>query len=257
MGSKVWKRPFALPVRRSGKGIAVAIASVVVPAGLVAAGAAVGTPLSAKFAVMSMPAAQRTGDTSGIGTTPRTAAPTDSNWTVYHGDVGGSGAASPGLRLSSLIAAWTSPTLDGNLYGEPLVWNKRVYVATENDTVYALSISTGRIAWSRHLAIPVPAGDLPCGNIGPTVGITSTPVIDTARNELFVVADRLVSGRPYHELYGLSTTDGVIKLRQHVDPPRADTAAILQRASLTLDGSDVIFGFGGNYWRLLQLSRVG
>jgi len=101
--------------------------------------------------------------------------------------------------------------------------------------------------WSRHLATPVPSGDLPCGNIGPTVGITSTPVIDTARGEIFVVADELVSGRPRHEFYGLSTADGAIIVKQHVDPPGADTAAILQRASLTLDGGEVVFGFGGNY----------
>ena len=31
--------------------------------------------------------------------------------------------------------AWTSPTLDGELYGEPLVSGGRVFVATENDTV--------------------------------------------------------------------------------------------------------------------------
>jgi hypothetical protein len=39
----------------------------------------------------------------------------------------------------------------------------------------------------------VPASSLPCGDIDPTVGITGTPVIDTTRQELFVVADRLRS----------------------------------------------------------------
>src|SRR5208282_5920294 len=167
----------------------------------------------------------------------------DSDWTVYHGDVGGSGSAPAGLKLSSVQTSWTSPTLDGNLYGEPLVWNQRVYVATENDSVYALSSSNGHIVWRRHLATPVPAGDLPCGNISPTVGITSTPVVDTARNEIFAVADELVNGRPRHEMYGLSTVNGAIKLEQHVDPPGANTAAILQRASLTLDLDAVVFGF--------------
>jgi outer membrane protein assembly factor BamB len=189
------------------------------------------------------------GVSTGVATTEgsHSSGPANSNWTVYHGNAGGSGTAPAGLRLSSVSRAWTSPPLDGNLYGEPLVWNKRVYVATENDTVYALSSANGHVAWSRHLATPVPSGDLPCGNIGPTVGITSTPVIDTARNELFAVADEIVNGHPRHVLYGLRASDGAVELEQRVDPPGADTAAILQRASLTLDREEVVFGFGGNY----------
>lgn len=213
----------------------------------ISTGAGAGRSSSANQAATQTSAKQKVLDTRSVATSPRPAAASDSNWTVYHGNLGGSGAAPAGLKLSSVKRAWTSPTLDGNLYGEPLVWDKRVYIATENDTVYALSISSGHIAWHRHLATPVPSGDLPCGNIGPTVGITSTPVIDTARKEIFVVADELVSGRPRHELYGLSAGDGAVKFKQHVDPPGAYTPAILQRASLTLDGEKVVFGFGGNY----------
>ncbi len=186
-------------------------------------------------------------DGGGVGTSPAATPLTQTNWIVYHGDVGGSGAAPAGLKLSSVRSSWKSPTLDGTLYGEPLVWNERVYVATENDSVYALSSKSGRIVWKRHLASPVPSGNLPCGNISPTVGITSTPVVDAARNEIFVVADELVNGRPRHEMFGLSTVNGATKLEQRVDPPGANTAAILQRASLTLDGEEVVFGFGGNY----------
>jgi len=122
-----------------------------------------------------------------------------------------------------------------------------VYVATENDTVYALSASTGAVVWSKHLATPVPSGLLPCGNIAGTVGITSTPVIDPARRELFTVADEVLSGTAHHELYGLNTATGAIELSQSADPAGADTTALLQRVSLTLDGANVVFGFGGNY----------
>lgn len=174
-------------------------------------------------------------------------ASTTSDWTVYHRDVGGSGAGPAGLNLSPVSVAWTSPTLDGDLYGEPLVWNKTIYVATENDTVYALSVSTGAVVWSRHLATPVPSDVLPCGNISPTVGITSTPVIDPGHKEIFTVADEWVSGKARHELYGLNATTGAVELSQSADPVGAGTKAILQRASLTLDGTNVVFGFGGNY----------
>jgi outer membrane protein assembly factor BamB len=168
------------------------------------------------------------------------------SWTVYHGDPAGDGAAPPVSAVRTATAVWASPGLDGQIYGEPLVYAGRVYVATENDSVYALSASTGAVAWSAHLGSPVPAGSLPCGDITPTVGITGTPVIDQSRGEIFVVADELLGGQPAHRLVGLSAASGRIEMSQDVDPPGADTAALLQRTGLTLDAGQVVFGFGGN-----------
>lgn len=187
--------------------------------------------------------------TTSATPTPSSAtnSPGAGSWTVYHGDLAGHGvAASPGT-VDTSSRAWTSPALDGQIYGEPLVSAGRVYVATENNTVYALSAATGAVAWSRHLAAPVPASSLPCGNITPTVGITGTPVIDPARAEIFVVADEVANGLPAHVLVGLSTATGRVRMTRDVDPPGADTAALLQRTGLTLAGSRVVFGFGGNY----------
>ncbi len=179
------------------------------------------------------------------------AAPTStadpSAWTVYHRDPAGTGVATGVGSVATGARAWTSPVLDGRLYGEPLVVGGRVYVATENDTVYALSSTTGTVVWSTHVATPVPASRLPCGNIEPTVGITGTPVIDTARGELFVVADELVRGRPSHVLVGLDTTTGTTELTQEVDPAGTDPAALLQRTGLNVTSGTVVFGFGGNY----------
>ena len=168
------------------------------------------------------------------------------SWTVYHGDPAGTGTAASAGRVDTASRAWTSAALDGEIYGEPLVSAGRVYVATENNTVYALSAATGKVAWSRHLATPVPSGSLPCGDIAPTVGITGTPVIDPARSEIFVVADEVAQGRPAHVLTGLSTSAGRVEMTRDVDPPGADTAALLQRTGLTLAGGRVVFGFGGN-----------
>jgi len=169
------------------------------------------------------------------------------SWTVYHDDPAGNGVAPPVSAVDTTAAVWNSPALDGQIYGEPLISAGRVYVATENDTVYALSAATGAVAWSAHLGSPVPAGSLPCGNITPTVGISGTPVIDQARGEIFVVADELAGGKPAHRLVGLAAASGRIELSQDVDPPGADTAALLQRTGLTLDAGQVVFGFGGNY----------
>ena len=168
-------------------------------------------------------------------------------WTVYHDSPAGTGVAPDVTSVNTAARAWTSPALDGQIYGEPLVFDGRVYVATENDTVYALNASNGARVWSAHLATPVPATDLPCGDITPTVGITGTPVIDPSRREIFVVADEVVNGAPAHVLSGLDTATGKTEMTRHVDPAGANTAALLQRTGLTLDDGRVVFGMGGNF----------
>jgi len=188
------------------------------------------------------------GSAPAVATTTSTTAPAAApSWTVYHGNTTGSGVATAVSSVSLSTRAWTSLTLDGQLYGEPLVSGGRIFVATENDTVYALSATDGAVEWSSHVGSPVPSGSLPCGNISPSVGITGTPVIDEARSELYVVADELVHGSPTHELVGLSTVTGRTEFTQGVDPSGSTAAALLQRTGLTLDAGRVVFGFGGNY----------
>ena len=48
-----------------------------------------------------------------------------------------------------------------------------------------------QVVWQKKLANPVPAASLPCGNISPFVGVTSTPVIDPASGALVVSAKTL------------------------------------------------------------------
>ncbi len=168
-------------------------------------------------------------------------------WPQYHGNSLGSGVDSAGTSLSPLHHAWTSPVLQGQLYGEPLVDAGRVVAATEDDTVYVLAANTGHVIWSDHLGTPVPAGNLPCGDISPTVGITDTPVIDTSRDEIFVEADEAKSGGgAQHRLYGIDLFTGKVLLSQAVDPPGSDTLAQLQRTGLTLADGQVVMGYGGN-----------
>src|SRR5208282_3423912 len=178
---------------------------------------------------------------------PSGGAASASSWTVYHDDPAGDGVAPPVSEVNTTTQVWTSPAVDGQIYGEPLVYAGHVFVATENDTVYALSAATGAVTWSTHLGAPVPAGSLPCGDITPSVGITGTPVVDPSRNEIFVVADELADGKPAHQLVGLSIASGHVEMSQDVDPPGADPAALLQRTGLTLDTGQVVFGMGGNY----------
>jgi outer membrane protein assembly factor BamB len=80
-----------------------------------------------------------------------------SNWTTYHGNAEATGVHAAHTKLLPSRRAWTSPVLDGQLYGEPLVADGRVVAATENDTVYVMAANSGHILWSRHLATAVPS----------------------------------------------------------------------------------------------------
>jgi outer membrane protein assembly factor BamB len=136
-----------------------------------------------------------------------------------------------------------------------LLADGRVVVATENDTVYELAANTGHILWSRHLARPVPASDLPCGDISPEVGITGTPVIDLARGEIFVDADTLVKGpatshgvEAQHRLFGLNLGTGKVELSESAMPSNGeDQLAQLQRPGLALDHGFVVIAYGQNW----------
>jgi outer membrane protein assembly factor BamB len=177
-----------------------------------------------------------------------------SNWSTYHGNAEATGVHAGKTEISPSQQAWTSPVLDGQLYGEPLVADGRIVAATENDTVYVLAGNSGQVLWSRHLATPVPSQDLPCGDISPVVGITGTPVIDLARHEIFVDADTLINGpaasggvEASHRLFGLNLFTGKVELNKRAMPNAGeDQLAQLQRPGLALDHGNVIIAYGQN-----------
>ena len=91
-----------------------------------------------------------------------------------------------------------------------------VFVATENDSVYAFDADNGAKLWKASL---VPAGervDLPqqyCSQVSPTIGITSTPVIDRtagAHGIIYLVAmtKSNENGSWHHRLHALDVTTG-------------------------------------------------
>jgi outer membrane protein assembly factor BamB len=191
---------------------------------------------------------------AGSGSSPPAVLPhgaPSSEWTTYGQNGLRTGVDASGASFASATPAWTSPAFDGSLSGQPLVATGRVYAATENNTVYALSADSGGILWSHHIATPFRPSTVPgiCGNISPTVGITSTPVIDTARGEIFVVAAEQGAGSASHHLFGLDLYTGAVLLDEVVDPPPSvvpNPAYQLQRASLALTTGRVVIGFGGN-----------
>ncbi len=180
-------------------------------------------------------------------------------WTTYRHDSGRSGVDPDSTSPVTPAQAWQTPALDGQVYGQPLVYGASAYVATENDTIYKLDAASGTVAWSKHLATPEPASAAPCGDISPSIGITGTPVIDPATNRIYAVGAVSASGAIHHELFALDLTSGqpVTGFPLPVDPPfPAGGSAVnqLQRPGLALDGNRVLIGYGGNdgdcatYW---------
>lgn len=199
---------------------------------------------------MPTPLARRAGRLTGLLLALIAFAPASAraDWTTYRGDAARSGVDASSVGSQPFAAAWASPNLGGDMYAEPLVHNGLVIVATESDQVVALSESTGQVVWRASAGTPVPAGQLPCGNISPTVGITSTPVIDPATSRVFVLADTWDGSNILHRLYAFNVTDGsaVPGFPVSAEPPGDLPAAQLQRTGLALDNGQIIIGYGGN-----------
>jgi outer membrane protein assembly factor BamB len=177
--------------------------------------------------------------TSSISETLSTVA-SGSDWTTYHYDNSRGGSVG-GFTVTSAEAGWASPALDGAVYAEPLAFGGDVFVATENDSVYALSAQTGAIVWRTNLGTPVPGSSLPCGDIDPS-GITGTPVIDPSTGTIYVVAFETPAN---HVLVALRTGDGSVAFTHPADPPGADPTVEQQRAALSLANGMVYWFYGG------------
>jgi outer membrane protein assembly factor BamB len=172
-----------------------------------------------------------------------TPAPVSSaDWTMYHANTMRTGFVANTPDPTRLTNLWKQP-LDGAVYGEPLVVDGEVIVATEHDSLYALDAQSGRIRWRTQVGTPVPHSDLPCGDIDP-LGITGTPVYDPQTGLVFAVAE--IQG-PAHLLVGVDLKTGQVKVRRLVDPPGTDPQVQQQRAALALYGGRVYIAFGGLY----------
>ena len=163
------------------------------------------------------------------------------DWTTYHHDNARTGFEG-GTNFTSVARVWTSETLDGAVYAEPLVSGGTVFVATENNSVYALDATSGSVVWRTHLGPPVPGSQLECGDIS-TSGVTGTPVIDAATSTIFVV----VFSHLHHQLFGIDLKTGAVVSNVSADPPGFADAVQQQRSALSLFGGTVYVPYGGLY----------
>ena len=174
-----------------------------------------------------------------------------SSWVTYHGDQARTGVDASEPSLSPLKPAWSNALDGASEYGQPVVAAGRVFVATEDDNVYALDAHDGHVLWHHNIGAPLTnvSNAVGCGDIDP-LGITSTPVIDLARSTVFVVGEVSTGGALpiHHQLVGFNIYSGDVTLSASADPtnPGGDgVKQIQQRAALAVGNGRVYVGYGG------------
>jgi autotransporter-associated beta strand protein len=168
-----------------------------------------------------------------------------------------------------------SMTVDAQVYTQPLIMNgvavpgygthNVVYVATENDTVYALDAQGNNPAqgylWKTSLLdldvsntgeTAVPETDYGTTDITPILGITGTPVIDPTTNTLYVVGLFKETNATYQQrLYALDITDGAVKL----GGPAVISATVAGTGTGTSGGQVTFSAFRENQRSALTLAN--
>ncbi|MFP5237806.1 MAG: chitobiase/beta-hexosaminidase C-terminal domain-containing protein [Acidobacteriota bacterium] len=148
-------------------------------------------------------------------------------------------ALTPANVASNAFGKLFSLSVDDRVFAQPLyVPNLKMsdgkvhnvlFVATENDTIYAFDADTkGNPIWKISLltaaygagagATPVPQSDVaPSEDIGPNIGITGTPAIDPATNTMYVVTNTKENGQYYSRLHAINILSGAEQPNGHVD----------------------------------------
>jgi Chitobiase/beta-hexosaminidase C-terminal domain/Legume lectin domain/Fn3 associated len=221
------------------------------------------------------------------------------NVTTHHNDIARTGAnTSEKILTPANVSASTFGKLfyyvvDGYVYAQPLyvagvtmgaagtsqpgTRHNVVFVATEHDSVYAFDADSnlnanGKPLWHITLldaahgaaagATPELSSDFGYTDIVPEVGITSTPVIDTSTNTIYVVGKTKESGKYFYKLHALDITTGAEKFGGPVDISGSvpgngsgssagtlsfDPTFQLQRPGLLLLHGVVYIAFGATY----------
>jgi hypothetical protein len=136
-------------------------------------------------------------------------------------------------NVGDIRILWTLPT-DGKVDAQPLYAagvtipgqgeHNVLFVATENDTVYAFDADTNNVLWKVSMlgTNEVASDDIGCTFVTPTIGITATPVIDRQlgpNGAIFVVAMSKTNTTYIQRIHALDLTTG-----QDLVPPTVITA---------------------------------
>ncbi len=192
------------------------------------------------------------------------------NWLTYKNDVLRTGqnltesVLTPSNVNSASFGLLRNLMVDGNVDAEPLYLSQlsiggtahdTVYVATENDSVYAFDADTGTALWHVSLTASgeTPSDDHGCGQITPQIGVTSTPVIDPSagpHGTIFVVAMTKDASSNYHQrLHALDVTTGAelsggpVEITATYGSTSFDPGQYAERAALLLENGTIYTSF--------------
>ena len=104
------------------------------------------------------------------------------------------GAITPQLVSGNTFGELWSAPVNGQVYAQPLLSptgtsaspTGMLVVATETDNVYGLDPVNGAQQWTTNLGRPFNPADISCPDIQPSIGTTSTPVIDTSTKTVYL-----------------------------------------------------------------------
>jgi len=192
------------------------------------------------------------GSTTNSTKTPEVANSTG-YWLTYAGGNSRDSFYHSVVNLTTPSIAWKEK-VDAPVYSQPLYFSNTVFIATENNTVYALNSQNGSLQWFNHLGPPMESlvPPLECNNnsqqapdIRPTIGITGTPVIDPVNHIIYVVTLIMNEG---FVLNALNTATGQRLWKSSVNPPGFHYLAEEQRGALAFANGFVYVPFGGYSW---------
>ncbi len=190
---------------------------------------------------------------------------------TYHNDIARDGANTGETTLTtenvnkSQFGKRFSYQVDGQIYAQPLYVanltiggapHNVVYVATENDSVYAFDADglQTKPLWKVSLGTAETVSD--ALGIKPLLGITSTPVIDASTNTMYVLA--VSTSGAHFQLHAIDITTGAEKfggpvaVTGSVSGTGGDSSggmitlekACYQRSALVLANNNVYIAFG-------------
>ena len=223
-------------LRRTARLAVAAVAGSILAAAVGCAGSSGDSPAGGGTATGAAPPARTLAPGGGSVAHPGAA------WPAYGRDLARTDVAAGVATAGPLHVSWRA-NLDGAVYGQPLLVGTLVIAATENDSVYALDASTGKVVWRTHAGTPVPLADLPCGNINP-LGITGTPAYDAGNGLVYAVEE--TSGY-HHVLLGVSVANGAIEVQRDIPTPDGQPRYDQQRPGLAIEDGRVYVAFGGLY----------
>jgi hypothetical protein len=223
-------------------------------------------PATAQSCTITATAASGTPYTASAIDTVTSTTSASLNYTTWKNDNARDGLNSKETILTtanvnaSTFGKLFSTPVDGRLWAQPLYMSgvtiggakhNVVYVATANDSVYAIDGDSGAQLWKVSL---LTGGETPGSattlhsSVQPQIGITGTPVIDPSTGTLYAVTQSGLSGTFFHRLHALDITNGKERFGAPVviNSGGWDSSQHLQRPGLTLANGTIYVAFSSN-----------